>query len=131
MRSIGARAAIGLVRPHMLGAAFIMAALDSGVPLREVQVAALDADPRTTVYDRGRQDFDKHAYVVVAFVAGGLRSLLRFECVGPGANLRDVGTRSPPPCRTRLRIHGGILLAIAATERGHPGRGGRGLLFLA
>ncbi len=50
-----------------------MAALDAGVPLGEVQVAARHADPRTTtVYDRRRQDFDKHAaYVVVAFVAGG------------------------------------------------------------
>lgn len=33
----------GLVHPHMLQAAFIMAALDAGVPLREVQVAARDA----------------------------------------------------------------------------------------
>jgi hypothetical protein len=57
----------------MLRAAFIRAALDAGVPLREVQIAARHADPRTpTVYDRRRQDFDKHAaYVVVAFVAGG------------------------------------------------------------
>jgi integrase/recombinase XerD len=73
VRSIGKRTGIGLVHPHMLRAAFIMAALDAGVPLREVQVAARHADPRTTtVYDRRRQDFDKHAaYVVVAFVAGG------------------------------------------------------------
>jgi integrase/recombinase XerD len=73
IRSIGKRAAIGLVHPHMLRAAFIMAALDAGVPLPEVQIAARHADPRTTtVYDRRRQDFDKHAaYVVVAFVAGG------------------------------------------------------------
>jgi integrase/recombinase XerD len=73
VRSIGKRAGIGLVHPHMLRAAFIMAALDAGVPRREVQVAARHADPRTTtVYDRRRQDFDKHAaYVVVAFVAGG------------------------------------------------------------
>jgi len=57
----------------MLRAAFIMAAHDAGVSLGEVQVAALHADPRTTtVYDRRRQDFDRHAaYVVVAFVAGG------------------------------------------------------------
>jgi integrase/recombinase XerD len=48
VRSIGKRAGIGLVRPHMLRAAFIMAALDAGVPLREVQVAARHADPRTT-----------------------------------------------------------------------------------
>ena len=50
-----------------------MAALDAGVPLREAQIAARHADPRTTtVYDRRRQDFDRHAaYVVVAFVARG------------------------------------------------------------
>ena len=50
-----------------------MAALDGGVLLRDVQIAALNADPRTTiVYDRRRQNFDRHAaYVVVAFVAGG------------------------------------------------------------
>ena len=73
IRSIGKRAGIGLVHPHMLRAAFIMAALDAGVPLREVRVAARHADPRTTtIYDRNRQDFDKHAaYGVVAFVAGG------------------------------------------------------------
>ena len=73
VRAIGKRAGIGLVHPHMLRAAFIMAALDAGVPLREVQLAARHADPRTTtVYDRRRQDFDRHAaYVVVAFVAGG------------------------------------------------------------
>jgi hypothetical protein len=57
----------------MLRAAFIMAALDAGVPLRDVQIAARPADPRTTtIYDRRRQNFDRHAaYVVVAFVAGG------------------------------------------------------------
>jgi len=57
----------------LLRAAFIMAALDAGVPLRDVQIAARHADPRTTtIYDRRRQNFDRHAaYVVVAFVAGG------------------------------------------------------------
>jgi integrase len=57
----------------MLRAAFIMAALDAGVPLREVQLAARHADRRTTtVYDHRRQNFDRHAaYVVAAFVTGG------------------------------------------------------------
>ncbi len=73
VRSIARRAGLGQVHPHMLRAAFIMCALDAGVPLREVQIAARHADPRTTtVYDHRRQNFDKHAaYVVVAFVAGG------------------------------------------------------------
>ena len=36
----------------MLRAAFIMAALDAGVPLRDGQIAARHADPRTTtIYD--------------------------------------------------------------------------------
>jgi site-specific recombinase XerD len=57
----------------MLRAAFIMAALDAGAPLRGVQLAARHADPRTTtIYDHRRQNFDRHAaYVVVAFVASG------------------------------------------------------------
>ncbi len=73
VRSIGKKAGLGNVHPHMLRAAFIMAALDAGVPLRDVQLAARHADPRTTtIYDRRRENFDRHAaYVVVAFVAGG------------------------------------------------------------
>jgi len=57
----------------MLRAAFIMAALDAGAPLRDVQIAARHADPRsTTIYDRRRQNFDRNAaYFKVAFVAGG------------------------------------------------------------
>ena len=73
VRSIGTRAGLGIVHPHMLRSAFIMAALDAGVPLRDVQLAARHEDPRTTtIYDRRRANFDRHAaYVVVAFVAGG------------------------------------------------------------
>ena len=68
VRSIGKGAGLGLVHPHMLRAGFIMAALDAGVPLRDVQIAARHADPRTTtIYDRRRENFDRHA----AFVAGG------------------------------------------------------------
>jgi len=51
----------------------VSTSFDAGVPLRDVQIAARHADPRTTtIYDRRRQNFDRHAaYVVVAFVAGG------------------------------------------------------------
>jgi hypothetical protein len=53
----------------------ITAALDAGVPLRDVQEAASHADPRTTMrYDRGRVSLDRHAtYVVAAYVAGAAR----------------------------------------------------------
>ena len=60
----------------MLRAAFIMAALDAGFAVRDVQIAARHADPRTTtIYDRRRENFDRHAaYVVVAFVAARCKS---------------------------------------------------------
>lgn len=60
------------VSPHSLRHAFITAALDAGVPLRDVQEAASHADPRTTMrYDRARVSLDRHAaYTVAAFVAG-------------------------------------------------------------
>jgi integrase len=62
------------VGPHTLRHAFT-AALDAGVPLRDVQEAASHADPRTTMrYDRGRVSLDRHAtYVVSAFLAGAAR----------------------------------------------------------
>ncbi len=73
VRSIGQHAGLDRVHPHMLRAAFIMAALDAGVPLRDVQIAARHADPRTTtIYDRRRQNYDRHAaYAVAAFVTNG------------------------------------------------------------
>jgi integrase/recombinase XerD len=63
------------VGPHTLRHAFITAALDAGVPLRDVQEAASRADPRTTMrYDRARVSLDGHAtYIVAAFVAEAAR----------------------------------------------------------
>jgi integrase len=63
------------VGPHTLRHAFITAALDAGVPLRDVQEAASHADPRTTTrYDRARASLDRHAtYIVVAYIAGAAR----------------------------------------------------------
>lgn len=63
------------VGPHPLRHAFITAALDAGVPLRDVQEAASHADPRTTMrYDRARVSLDRHAtYLVAAFLAGAAR----------------------------------------------------------
>jgi site-specific recombinase XerD len=60
------------ISPHSLRHSFITAALDAGVPLRDVQIAARHADPRTaTRYDRARDNLDRHAsYIVTAFIAG-------------------------------------------------------------
>jgi integrase/recombinase XerD len=64
-----------LVTPHTLRHALITAALDAGVPLRDVQEAASHADPRTTMrYDRARSSLDRHAtYIVAAYLAGATR----------------------------------------------------------
>ena len=63
------------ISPHSLRHSFITAALDAGVPLRDVQEAASHADPRTTIrYDRGRGSLDRHAtYIVATFLAGASR----------------------------------------------------------
>jgi integrase/recombinase XerD len=63
------------VGPHTLRHAFITAALDAGVPLRDVQEAASHADPRATMrYDRARGSLDRHAtYIVAAYLSGAAR----------------------------------------------------------
>jgi integrase/recombinase XerD len=63
------------IGPHTLRHAFITAALDAGVPLRDMQEAASHADPRTTMrYDRARVSLDRHAtYIVAAYLAGAAR----------------------------------------------------------
>jgi hypothetical protein len=47
--------------------------LDAGVDLRDVQIAARHADPRTTMrYDPARQNLDRHPnYILAAFMASG------------------------------------------------------------
>ena len=59
----------------MLRHTFVTTMLDAGVDLRDVQIAARHADPRTTMrYDQARTSLDRHAtYIVAAFVAGAAR----------------------------------------------------------
>jgi integrase len=57
---------------HSLRHAAITNALDAGVPLRDVQILARHADPRTTEhYDRARGNLDRHGvHFRTAYVAG-------------------------------------------------------------
>jgi integrase/recombinase XerD len=76
VRGVTRRAGIAKhVSPHTLRHAFITAALDAGIPLRDVQEAASHADPRTTMRcDRARTSLDRHAtYIVATYVAGAAR----------------------------------------------------------
>jgi integrase/recombinase XerD len=60
------------VSPHSLRHAAITNALDAGVPLRDAQILARHADPRTTEhYDRARGNLDRHGvHFLTAYVAG-------------------------------------------------------------
>jgi site-specific recombinase XerD len=57
--------------PHMLRHTFVTTMLDAGVDLRDVQIAARHADPRTTMrYDRARKNLDRHPnYILAAYMA--------------------------------------------------------------
>jgi integrase/recombinase XerD len=88
------------VGPHTLRHAFITAALDAGVPLRDVLEAASHADPRTTMrYDRARTSLDRHpAYIVAAYVAEAARKTttaphrVRLAAGRPGGRLGPTPT---------------------------------------
>ena len=75
LRRLAATAGIQAARahPHMLRHTFVTTMLDAGVDLRDVQIAARHADPRTTMrYDRARQNLDRHPnYILAAFMASG------------------------------------------------------------
>ena len=75
LRRLAEAAGIQVTRahPHMLRHTFVTTMLDAGVDLRDVQIAARHADPRTTMrYDRARQNLDRHPnYILAAYMASG------------------------------------------------------------
>ena len=75
LRRLAGNAGVRIARthPHMLRHTFVTTMLDAGVDLRDVQIAARHADPRTTMrYDRARQNLDRHPnYILAAFMASG------------------------------------------------------------
>jgi integrase/recombinase XerD len=64
---------IASLHPHMLAHTFVTTMLDAGVDLRDVQIAARHADPRTTMrYDKARKNLDRHPnYILAAYIASG------------------------------------------------------------
>jgi site-specific recombinase XerD len=61
------------MHPHMLRHTYVTTMLDAVVDLRDVQIAARHADPRTTMrYDRARKNVDRHPnYILAAYMASG------------------------------------------------------------
>ena len=90
--------AAGILRhisPHSLRIAAITNGLDAGVPLRDAQILARHADPRTTEhYDRARGDLDRHGvHFITVYVAGSDVPLPRpvpSAASGPGLSAQDV-----------------------------------------
>ncbi|WP_211588866.1 tyrosine-type recombinase/integrase [Allorhizocola rhizosphaerae] len=75
LRHLAAASGVRIARmhPHMLRHTYVTTMLDAGVSLRDAQIAARHADPRTTMrYDRARKNLDRHAnYILAAFMASG------------------------------------------------------------
>ena len=75
LRHLAGNAGVRITRPHphMLRHTFATTMLDAGVDLRDVQIAARHADPRTTMrYDRARKNLDRHPnYILAAYMASG------------------------------------------------------------
>jgi site-specific recombinase XerD len=75
LRRLATAAGVGMPRmhPHMLRHTYVTTMLDAGVSLRDVQIAARHADPRTTMrYDRARKNLDRHPnYILAAYMASG------------------------------------------------------------
>jgi integrase/recombinase XerD len=73
LKHLAASAGIRMPRmhPHMLRHTFVTTF--AGVSLRDLQIAARHADPRTTMrYDRARKNLDRHPnYILAAYMASG------------------------------------------------------------
>ena len=73
LRRLAETAAVPIAgpHPHMLRHTYVTTMLDAGVDLRDVQIAARHADPRTTMrYDHARKNLDRHPnYILAAYMA--------------------------------------------------------------
>jgi integrase/recombinase XerD len=75
LKYLAASAGVRMPRmhPHMLRHTFVTTRLDAGVSLRDVEIAARHADPRTTMrYHRARKNLDRHPnYILASYMASG------------------------------------------------------------
>ncbi|MFI5916907.1 tyrosine-type recombinase/integrase [Dactylosporangium sp. NPDC051541] len=75
LRHLAAAAGVRMpqMHPNMRRHTFVPTMLDAGVSLRDVQIAARHADPRTTMrYNRARNSLDRHPNcILAAYIASG------------------------------------------------------------
>ncbi len=137
--SPGARRIGSIHSPNSLRHAAITNAHDAGVPLRDAQILARHADPRTTEHnDRPRGNLDRHGVhfltdlyatdkprkrsspsIATTSVTGGLRTAT-LVCGGPNGQLRTPG--GPPTTSSRSASR----MPTTVTGMRPPSRGRRG-----
>jgi integrase len=84
------------MHPHMLRLTFVTTMLDAGVSLRDVQIAARHADPRTAMrYDRARKNPDRPPSHLHPRRLPGLRRLMA-RCSPLRSSVRSGLLRSDP-----------------------------------
>jgi integrase len=69
LRRLASAAGVRMPRmhPHMLRHTYMTTMLDAAVSLRDVQIAARHADPKTTMrYDRAHKNLDRHPNCILA-----------------------------------------------------------------
>ena len=87
------------MHPHMLRHTYVTTMLDAGVDLRDVQIAARHADPRTTMrYDRARNNLDRHPnYILAAYMASEVpRGFRTVDLIGSPSGMEGYGARTSP-----------------------------------
>ena len=88
------------MHPHMLRHTYVTTMLDAGVRLRDVQIAARHADPKTTMrYDRARKNLDRHpttssnALLDLPYATvRDLRAIANYDCWRPSAGTASSST---------------------------------------
>jgi site-specific recombinase XerD len=100
LRRLAQAAGVRITRPHphMLRHTLVTTMLDAGVDLRDAQVAARHADPRTTMrYDRARKNLDRGRPSRAAAWSRRWHRPSRPERCGRGSACRTWQAGPPPP----------------------------------
>ena len=109
LRHLAQHAGVPITRPHphMLRHTFVTTMLDAGVDLRDVQIAARHADPRTTTRnDPARKNLDRHPnYILAAYMASGTRRRSVSRDMPPRETSGIAEYRTLRPCITMLSAH--------------------------
>jgi hypothetical protein len=92
------------MHPHMLRHTFVTTMLDAGVSLRDVQIAARHADPKTTMrYDRARRNLDRHPITSSPPIWPPEHSHPSFRLTGDGRCRETVKISTVPTPRRGMR----------------------------